>query len=284
MRELAIGICQLESEIGSADYDPRPANLERALQAIAQTADDGAKLIVFGEIFLNGYETNEFTPLYAIAESEDDPYVARLAAEARARDVHIIMGASTHKGAFPGQSYNSALLIGPDGLVGVYSKTHVASFALDGKVAAEKAWWCPGTEIPVFETPLGRIGIEICYDNSFPEVSRTLTLKGAELIVNISAAVAGFEDHWTKHLYVRSTENVIWFLHVSLVGRQRDFDLFGWSRLLNPKGEVVFEAPRDEEFVGVTTVDLDELYTARGQMAPFYNRNPALYSVIADAR
>jgi predicted amidohydrolase len=283
MRELAIGICQLTSEIGSEDHDPRPANLEKALKAIAETAEQGAKLVVFGEIYLNGYETNEFTPLYAIAESEDDPHVARLIDAARQHDVHIIMGASTHKGAFPGQSYNSALLIGPGGLLGVYSKTHVASFAFDGRVAAEKAWWCPGDEIPVFDTALGRIGIEICYDNSFPEVSRTLTLKGAEIIVNISAAVAGFEDHWSKHLYVRSTENVVWFLHVSLVGRQRDFDLFGWSRIFSPKGDVVFEAPRDEEAIAVARIDLDELYRARGQMAPFYNRNPALYRVIAES-
>jgi predicted amidohydrolase len=282
MRELPIGICQLESKIGTADFDPRPDNLQRALEAIATTAEQGAKLIVFGEIFLNGYETNEFTPLYALAESDTDPYVERLTAEAKARDVHIIMGASTHKGSFPGQAYNSALLIGPTGLIGTYNKTHVASFAVDGKIAAEKAWWSPGSDIPVFETELGRIGIEICYDNSFPEVSRTLTLKGAEIIVNISAAVCGFEDHWTNHLYVRATENVIWFLHVSVVGQQRNFECFGGSRLFSPHGDVVFEAPRGEEAIAVARADLDELYTARGQMAPFYNRNPALYAVIAE--
>jgi predicted amidohydrolase len=284
MRELTIGICQLESRIGTADYDPRPANLERALEAIAATANQGAKLIVFGEVFLNGYETNEYTARYAIAETTDDPYVERLVAEAGSRDVHIVMGASTRKAPYPGDVYNSALLIGPQGLVGVYSKTHVAAFAANGLVAAEKAWWSPGTEIPVFETPLGRIGIEICYDNSFPEVSRTLTLKGAELIVNISAALCGFEDHWTSSLYVRSTENAIWFLHVSVVGKQRDFECFGGSRLLTPHGDVVFEAPRGEEAVLVTTADLDLLYEARGKMHPFSNRNPALYGVITEGR
>jgi predicted amidohydrolase len=284
MRELTIGICQLESVIGTADYDPRPANVERALEAIEATASEGAKLVVFGEIFLNGYETNEFTPKYAIGETVHDAYINRLIQEAHARDIHIIMGASTHKGPYPGEVYNSALLIGPLGLVGVYNKTHVAAFAVDGKIAAEKAWWSPGTDIPVFETPLGRIGIEICYDNSFPEVARTLTLKGAELIVNISAALCGFEDHWTNSLYVRSTENAVWFLHVSIVGKQRNFECFGGSRLLTPYGEVVFEAPRGEEAVLVTTADLDVLYEARGKMHPFYNRNPALYGVITEAR
>jgi predicted amidohydrolase len=284
MREITIGICQLESVIGTADCDPRPANLERALEAIEATASQGAKLIVFGEVFLNGYETNEYTPKYAIAETDDDPYVKRLIDEAGALDVHIIMGASTHKGPFPGEIYNSALLITPLGLVGVYSKTHVAAFAVGGKISAEKAWWSPGTDIPVFETPLGCIGIEICYDNSFPEVARTLTLKGAELIVNISAALCGFEDHWTSSLYVRSTENAVWFLHVSIVGKQREFELFGGSRLLTPHGEVVFEAPRGEEAVLVTSADLDVLYEARGRMHPFSNRIPALYGVITEAR
>jgi predicted amidohydrolase len=284
MRKLTIGICQLESVIGTADYDPRPANLERALEAIETTVSQGAKLIVFGEVFLNGYETNEHTHQYAIGETGNDPYVERLVGKAAARGVHIIMGASTHKGPYPGDVYNSALLIGPEGLVGVYSKTHIAAFAVNGAVAAEKAWWSPGTDIPVFDTPLGRIGIEICYDNSFPEVSRTLTLKGAELIVNISAALCGFEDHWTHSLYVRSTENAVWFLHVSIVGKQRDFELFGGSRLLTPNGEVVFEAPRGEEAVLVTSADLDVLYEARGRMHPFSNRNPALYGVITEAR
>jgi len=283
MRTLPIGICQLASEIGAADHDPRPANLDRALEAIEATAKDGAKLVVFGEIFLNGYETNEFTPLYTVAESDDDPYVKRLVEAASEHGVHVIMGASTRRSSYPGDSYNSALLIGPDGLIGVYNKTHVAAFAVDGKVAAEKAWWSPGKDLPVFDTGLGRIGIEICYDNSFPEVTRTLTLKGAELVVNISAAVCGFEDDWSNRLYVRSSENLVWFLHVSVVGKQRNFELFGGSRLYNPFGEVVFEAARGEEAVAVTEADLDLLYHARGRMHPFANRNPALYTVIAES-
>jgi len=282
MRTLPIGICQLRSEVGTADFDPRPANVERAIDAIATAAADGARLIVFGEAFLNGYETNEFTAKYAIAESESDPYVEALTRQAAKHDVHLIVGASTHKGSFPGESYNSALLIGPDGLIGVYSKTHVASFAIASDVAMEKAWWTPGRELPVFATALGKIGIEICYDNSFPEVTRTLALKGAELVVNLSAALCGFEDHWTKHLYVRSTENAVWFLHVSVVGRQRNFEFFGWSRLASPFGEIVFEAPRGEEAICVAEADLDVLFAARGQRAPFYNRNPSLYRVISD--
>jgi predicted amidohydrolase len=283
MNEIPIGICQLQSEIGRDDYDPRPDNFERAVEAMDRAAADGAKLLVFGEIYLNGYETGALGHRYALAEHADDPWVAQLIEEARARDVHILMGATTHKGSFPGDLYNSVLVIGPSGLIGVYSKTHVAAFTFDGgRVAGEKAYWSPGYELPVFDTPLGRIGVEICYDIMFPEVARTLALKGAELIVNVSAAVCGFEKTWDHLLFARSVENNVWYLHVSVVGLQKDFELFGGSRLFSPLGECVAEAPRREEAVLVTSASGDALLEARGTLHTFYNRNPRLYAPITD--
>jgi predicted amidohydrolase len=282
MDAIAIGICQLESLIGTESFDPRPANLEHALEAIRRASDLGAELLVFGEVFLNGFMTNVHTSRYAVAERGDDPYVAPLVAEAARRRVHVIMGASTHKGTFPGDVYNSALLIGPDGLLGSYSKTHVGARINPEGIVNEKVWWSPGTELPVFDTALGCIGIEICYDVSFPEVARTLTLKGAELIVNISAASRGREDHWTHSLFTRATENAVWLLHVSVVGRQADAEFFGGSRLFSPSGDVVCEAPRGEEAIVLATADVRELMAVRGRTHPFHNRNPALYEIIAD--
>ena len=218
-----------------------------------------------------------------MAERDDDPWVEQLIEEAQARDVHILMGATTHKGMYPGDLYNSVLVIGPSGLVGVYSKTHVAAFTFDGgRVAGEKAYWSPGFDLAVFDTPLGRIGVEICYDIMFPEVARTLALKGAELIVNVSAAVCGFEETWDHLLFARSAENSVWYLHVSVVGLQKDFELFGGSRLFSPSGEVIAEAPRREEAILTASASRDALLEARGTMHTFYNRNPRLYAPIAD--
>lgn len=282
MNEIPLGICQLSSQIAREGYDPRPDNLERALEAIATADDQGAKILVFGEIFLNGYESREFTPKYAVAESEEDPFVQPLVREARDRDIYIIMGATTHKGPFPGDVYNSALVIGPEGLMGTYSKTHVAAFIVDGgaKLAAEKLWWSPGNELPVFDTRYGRIGVEICYDVWFPEVARTYALKGAELIINVSAAVCGFEDSWGHMLYARSIENCVPYLHVSVVGKQKDFELFGGSRVYSPTGEVLAEAPRGEESIQTFALDRSLIFAARGAYHPFWNRNPALYAEV----
>jgi predicted amidohydrolase len=281
MDAIPIGICQLKSEIGHEDYDPRPANYDHATRAIEEASAQGAKLLVFGEIFLNGYESGAVGHQYAVAERDDDPWVEALTKEARTRDIHILMGATTHKGTFPGDLYNSVLLIGPTGLLGVYSKTHVAAFTFNGgRVASEKVYWSPGFELPVFDTPLGRIGVEICYDIHFPEVARTLALKGAELIVNVSAAVCGFEEFWDHMLYARSVENSVWYLHVSVVGHQKEFELFGGSRLFSPFGKVVAEAPRGEEAIVVTAAGKRTLIEARGTLHTFHNRNPGLYSPI----
>ena len=282
MSTVKIGVCQLESNVGEEGYDPRPDNLDRAMVAIEEATSKGAELLVFGEIYLNGYESAEFTPDYAVAEDADDPFVKPLVEEAKKRNVTILMGATTHKGTFPGDVYNSVLVIGPGELIGTYSKTHVAAFVFEGsRRAGEKLWWSPGQSIDVWDTPVGRIGVEICYDVWFPEVARTLTLKGAELVINVSAAVCGFEESWDHILYTRSLENTVPYLHVSVVGKQKEFELFGGSRLFSAGGEVKAEAPRNEEAVMVMEWDKEETRKVRGTLHPFYNRNPRLYSEVA---
>jgi predicted amidohydrolase len=277
--EIPIGICQLSSRIAEDGYDPRPDNLGRALEAISTANEQGAKLVVFGEVFLNGYQSGRFTPMYAVAESADDPFVEPLARAAAERDLHLIVGATTHKGVFPGDVYNSALIIGPEGLIGVYSKTHIAGFVVDGdRIAAERVWWSPGDALPVFDTRYGRIGVEICYDVMFPEVARTYALKGAELIVNISAAICGFESLWEHMISARALENAIPILHVSVVGKQRDLEFFGGSRLYGPNADVLAEAPRGEEAVVTAALDRTLVMHARGAMHPFANRNVGLYT------
>ncbi|MFT3866073.1 MAG: carbon-nitrogen hydrolase family protein [Solirubrobacterales bacterium] len=282
MGTLEIAVCQLGSEVGDEEYDPRPANLERAIAAIDEAAAAGAQLVVFGEAFLNGFQTGQWTARYAVSESEEDPFVAALLAAARRRDVHVIMGATTRAGTFPGDVYNSALLLGPPGLIGTYRKAHIGARINAEGIVMEKVWWSPGAELPVFATALGRIGIEICYDVSFPEVARTLTLRGAELIVNVSAASRGREEIWTHSLFTRATENAVWVLHASVVGNQPGAEFFGGSRLFSPDGRVVAEAPRGEEALLRATADVQTLLEVRGRTHPFHNRRPLLYAPIVD--
>jgi predicted amidohydrolase len=279
--DITFAICQLESDLAEADVDPRPANWERAVAAM--DAAGPADVYVFGEGYLNGYESAEHLWRCALDESPRDPWVATLVTESAARDAVMIVGATTRKGTFPGDLYNSAVVVDRGEYLGTYNKNHVAAMLYDGdRLAKERLYWSPGTSLPVWDTSAGRLGIEICYDVMFPEVARSLALLGAEVVVNVSAAVVGFETMWDHVLPTRAVENSIWYLHVSVVGKQRDTELFGGSRLFGPDGGVTVEAPRHEPSILVARADRTALRRIRGTTHHFANRNPRLYAPITE--
>src|SRR5438552_81519 len=102
--------------------------------------------------------------------------------------------------------------VGPQGVIGAYRKTHVAAFTYFNGVATERCFYSPGKDLPVFDTALGRIGIHICYDMSFPEVARVQALKGADFLVNVSASAGGFEEYWQHGMFMRAVENTTWYM------------------------------------------------------------------------
>lgn len=281
MDHFRLGVAQLTSAVSSGPDDPRPANLNSAVHAVRRLADEGARIVVFGECFLTGYMSGRAGARYAVRESLDDPYVERLATLAAQYQVHIVMGAVTDKGPYPGSVYNSALLIAPDALVGVYNKVHLATVETDAGVAAiERAWFAPGMSLPVFRTPHGVIGLEICYDVFFPESARSLALQGAELVINLSAPYTDTanEERWDHLLYSRAMENSIAYLHVSVVGDQGDANFFGGSRLVGPTGATVAEAPRYREALMTMELDRRLLRDVRAELNPFANRRPEIYT------
>jgi predicted amidohydrolase len=276
---IRLAICQLESDLAEDGFDPREANWARALESMDEAGP--ADVYVFGEGYLNGYESGAFLWSCSIDEVADDEWIERLAAESAERGAVIVMGATTRKGTFPGDLYNSAIVVDQGAYLGTYNKNHIAAMIFDGdREAKERVYWSPGDSLPVWDTSAGRLGIEICYDVMFPEVARSLALMGAEIIINVSAAVVGFETFWDHALPTRAAENSIWYLHVSVVGKQRDTDLFGGSRLFAPGGELIAEAPRHAPSSMVVEADRAALLKARGSTHHFANRNPQLYAAV----
>lgn len=151
---------------------------EKALQRIERharrAADLGAKFVVTPETCLDGYVCHQpgltkekFTPL---AETCEGPSISRLRRLADELDLYLCVGFSELEG---GDLFNTALLLGPDGqIVGKYRKTH-----------GVEDLYKPGDDLPVFDTPYGKVGILICYDRQLPETARRLAEKGAELIL-----------------------------------------------------------------------------------------------------
>lgn len=283
MGNLRIALIQSKSTVGTETFDPRKDNLERALEAIHKAAQDHAQLVVFGEMYLSGYRTDEWLYKWATTVEPPDAYVQTLIETAKAHNVYILMGAATFGHFIPGDVYNSTLFIGPGGLLGVYRKTHVAGFSYSEGVAMERCFYSPGKELPIFDTPLGCIGVHICYDITFPEVSRVQVLKGAELLVNTSASAAGFEEYWEHALFMRAVENATWYVVCSVVGEQRGDTLFGGSRVIDPTGKVVAAGKYHEEDVIVADIDLALARQSRVMSHVFNTRQPELYAPVVQS-
>jgi omega-amidase len=281
---LRVALVQSHSELGDEHYDPRKPNLERALAAIERASEDGAELVVFGEMYLTGYHTDQWLHRWASTIDPPDAEIQALMVAAKRYDVHLIMGVASFGPPVPGDVYNSAVFIGPNGVIGTYAKTHVAAFPhmSDGTAAMERCFYSPGNSLPVFDSEIGRVGIQICYDLSFPEVSRAQTLKGADLLVNISASAgdASGEEYWDHVAFTRASENAIWFVNCSIVGTQRGARLFGGSRVMAPDGSTVAKAKIDEEDLLIVDLDRLAMRTERAMSHILSTRNPAIYGAL----
>lgn len=276
-----IALAQCESVVGTEDFDPRPVNLTRAERAVAEAAGDGANLVLLGEMFLTGYRTDEWNPRWAVRLDGPDETLGAVVAMADRHHVHIMIGTATHSPTRPGVIHNTAVLANGNGVVATYNKLHVAQITLpDGQEANETRWFSSGGEAPVWHTEFGLIGPQICYDSSFPELSRVQSLEGAEVLLNITASAWGFEHVWEHNRFVRAYENAAWYIACSIVGEQRGDKFFGRSFVIDPNGVTVAEGKHGEEDLVIADIDPEQSAIWRARMNPLRARHPEAYSAI----
>jgi predicted amidohydrolase len=262
-----VGLAQLNSELG----DSR-ANLERALPYIARAAGQGADLVMFPELYLQGYRADELNA--TTAEPIPGPSTERLLAEARKHDIYIVMGMARLEEGYPHLVYNSLCFIGPEGMVEYYDKIHLGTF----HPYMEGVYFAPGQRTPVFDTRFGRVSLQICYDACFPELTRSYAVMGSVVNLVISAGPSVARDTWKVILQARSLENLFPSAYCNVVGAQKDFTFFGGSKIVNASGVVTDEAKFDEEDFIVGTVDVAEAILLRRQWLMFRERRPDLYA------
>ena len=163
------------------DGDPE-TNLRRSLAWISTAARAGADLVVLPELSNSGCDlSSREMALYLAEEVPEGPTIRAWTEAAREFGLLVVGGLLEVEG---NTIYNSAVVVGPDGLLGRYRKTHFWD--------REKLMYEPGRELPVFETPLGTLGLLVCYDAWFPEAVRTLAMRGAEIL----CVPANAPDDW----------------------------------------------------------------------------------------
>ena len=223
------------------------ANVDKGIVWLERAVSEyEAELVVFPETVTTGYETGlSAEELWDRVDGAPGHITHDVQLAAKSLGVHVIWG-SYRRGPEPGEVYNSAILIGPDGeIVGIYDKTHPAPWERrDGG-----GWAMVGNRADVFETALGNIGMIICYDGDFPELSRLLAVKGAEIIARPSALQRSF-DIWHITNAARAYDNHVYVVASNLVGSDALGNYgFGHSMIVNPIAWRLAQARGTDEIV-----------------------------------
>jgi predicted amidohydrolase len=232
----------------------KSTNLKIARGLVEEAINQKARLIVLPELFSTGYlvEPQDLV----LAESIPGPTTNILMAISRKAKVYIA-GSIIEKGEARGTVYDTAFLIGPEGLIGTYRKIHLWQ--------NENIRFARGNEYPIFSTPIGKIGMQICYEIGFPEGARILTLKGADIILFPSAFGAPRLYAWDIASCARALENGSYIIASNRWGNEEKIEFAGHSRIIAPNGDILAEALGKNEVL-IAKVDLQEIAKQRNQI------------------
>ena len=265
-----------------AQMEPKLAEKERNLDAclarLEEAAAAGAELTVFPECAIPGYMFDSAEEALPYAEEIPGPTTEAFERECARLGVHAITGLLERDGD---TLYNAAILVGPDGLIGSYRKTHLPFLGVDRFVT-------PGDGFKVFDTALGRIGLIICYDLRFPEVTRTLALQGADMVALPTNFPMAAKLQCDVIAPARAAENRIYLLVANRVGKERWGEFCGWSQIVDPYGKRLAETGQTGEVLLTAEIDVekarDKDYVVPGtyELYLFGHRRPELYGALVE--
>ena len=235
----------------------KAANLERAERLVRLGAARGANLVALPEVFNWRGKRNEQA---AAAETLDGQSLTLMSKLARELKIHLVAGSITVRVAGDARCYNTSVLLGPDGQqLAVYRKIHLFDVDLPGRVTVrESDAKLAGADVVTASTPLGAIGLSICYDLRFPELYRRLTFAGAQIISVPSAfTFPTGEAHWEPLIRARAIENQAYVIAPAQFGPNiYGYSDYGNSMIVDPWGRVLARAA-DQEGVVVAPIDLE---------------------------
>lgn len=203
------------------------------LRTIERTADDeDTDLLIFPEMFLTGYTLRDRS--WYEAEKIPGPSSNRISKIAEENQMNIICG-MPEKVQGEARLRNVALLATSDGELHKYRKVYLPNFG----PFEDKRYFKAGNEVPVFDTPVGKIGMLICYDIFFPELAKAMVQKGAEMIAVISASPSVTRKYFERVLPARAIETTSYLFYSNLVAREESMYFWGGATAVSPKGEII---------------------------------------------
>jgi predicted amidohydrolase len=266
-------VAAVQMDIDLFDMDANIGHIENSVKKAKE--EKNADLVVFPELASIGYireRNKQFGCSYVkAADKIPGKFTKSLCDIAKRYDSYIVSGMTEAHPDIPATLYNSAVLVDPKGsIVGVHRKVHIPGY--------EKHYFVPANTNDVFKTEIGTIGIGICYDNQFAELTRTYALKGAEILLMLWNMPRFSNQPAMLHRLTstRAFENRFYAVSCNRIGANSGIEFFGHSAIADPLGELIASA-EEEETIIYATLERDVLLAERAQMSIFRDRRPDLY-------
>ncbi len=269
---ITIALGQISCQVGN-----KKKNLEVMEKRAKQAKKAGAKLIAFPELSSTGYTVRDRA--YELAEPvPKGDSVREVERIAKNEDIHIIFGAIERSARTGAVLHNSAVLVSPKGYVGKYQKMYLPTHS----VFEEKRYFRPGYRTDVFDTEVGKIGMIVCYDIYFPEITRLLCLKGANLIVCISASPSVRRGFFETLTAARAIENGVFLVYVNLAGIEDGLQFWGGSRIIAPSGSIISQAKYDADDLVQATLDYSDMSRVRAWVPALRDLRPEIFTSLRE--
>jgi predicted amidohydrolase len=257
---MTITAAAIQFNVKQGDVD---TNLAYVREALARIAAQGANLAVLPEMWSSGFSYKNLNELALRTQG----IVDELLELSRTHKLVIIGSMPEPNGD---KVFNALYVIDNGSLAGVYRKMHL--FSLLGEERAFSggdSWLCA-------ETSLGKVGVIICYDLRFPELSRRLAIEGAQVICVPAQWPKPRQEHWRTLLRARAMENQLFIVACNACGIIGKLDFFGMSMIIDAKGELLAEAGEGEGEI-VASLDMQAMTDWRAQIPCFNDRKPECY-------
>ena len=264
--------------------DNKDKNIEKAIQMIKESKKQGADLAVLPEMFNCPYENEKFIE-YA-ERLEDSQTLNEISNTAKEVNIHVLAGSVPELVKDDENDiesiYNTAVFFDNDGKqLGKHRKMHLFDIDVKGKIYfKESDTLSAGNDFTIINTDLATIGIGICYDIRFVELSRIMALEGAEILIfpgafNLTTGPA----HWELLFRSRALDNQVYAIGVApALDEDASYNSYGHSIAVNPWGEVIEELDYSEE-LKIVEIDLDEIKRVREEIPVLKNRRTDLYEI-----
>ena len=272
MGNIKIALCQMDI------INNKDKNIEKAREMIVKAKQNGAEIAILPEMFNCPYENEKFAKY---SEYGNNSYnLDSISKIAKELEIYVLAGSIPEKQ--DKDIFNTSYLFDDNGkILGFHRKMHLFDINIKDKIYfKESDTLSSGNEVTVVDTKFGKIGIGICYDIRFPELARSMILKGAEILVYPGAFnLTTGPDHWELLFRARALDNQVFTIGVSpALNEFNSYHAYGHSLVCNPWGKTIAKGSYEEELI-IVDIDLDEIIAVREELPVLKNRRTDIYKL-----